>query len=112
MAMTKEQYLCLMEYPKEWSELGMVVDEVMRNQLALAEAEGAGGWEHYRNGAFHWWIRQSPSKDQLRKLLLASLDPDPAVGWDVHRHLRRCEHFDDDLRAYGAELFSGKPSYD
>ncbi len=50
--------------------------------------------EHDRNGAFHWWLKQEPTEDQLIKLMkLASLDPEPFVGEDVRGYIRKAKNY-------------------
>ena len=52
--MTKDQFLSLMGFPKEWDVWGMYPDELFEAQLSLYQPGDEQGAEHDRNGAFHW----------------------------------------------------------
>ena len=40
----------------------MYPDELFTGQLKLYKSDNdSDGYEHYRNGAFHWWIKINPS---------------------------------------------------
>ena len=50
--------------------------------------------EHDRNGAFHWWLKRTPSAAQLSLLAkLSYLDPDQIMASDVRDHIRRAANF-------------------
>ena len=86
--MTKSEFLKLMRFPPEWDALGMYPDELFDIQLGGYEPGHEQGAEHDRNGAFHWWLRRSPTKGQLDALYrLAALDPDPLLGQDLLQYL-------------------------
>ena len=75
--MTKEEFVKLMNYPKEWLEWDMLPDEVLENQLSEYEPGHENSSEHYRNGAFQFWLRGEANEEQLIKLVkLSKLDPD------------------------------------
>jgi len=104
--MTKIEFMKLMRFPEEWLGMGMYTDELFSLQLSGYTPGDEEGAEHDRNGAFHWWLRQQPTKEQLRSILrLASLDPDPALGNDVRTYVRVAKEFDEELAAYDKELF-------
>ncbi|EIV4795769.1 hypothetical protein L8252_004999, partial [Salmonella enterica] len=59
--------------------------------------------DHDRNGAFHWWLKKKPSKDELMKLVrlvrLALIDPDQFLSEDIIRYIKKSSHFDRDVDA-------------
>ena len=88
--MTKREFLKLMNFPEEWISLGMYPDELFQWQLSGYRVGHEDASEHDRNGAFHWWLRRNPTRDQLEQLLrLAVLDPDAHLSADVRRHIRQ-----------------------
>lgn len=105
--MTKSEFLNMMHFPSEWNLLGMYPDELFQWQLSRYEPGHEAGAEHDRNGAFHWWLRRSPSKLELEKLIrLAALDPDPLLGQDLRQYIRRAVAFDDEVAAIDREAFA------
>jgi len=86
--MTKAEFMQLMRFPGEWEALGMYPDQLFQAQVARYEPGDEQGAEHDRNGAFHWWLRQGPTKRQIDILRrLSQLDPDPLLGEDMRRYL-------------------------
>lgn len=109
--MTKIEFLKLMSFPAEWDSLGMYPDELFQWQLSGYRLGHEDAAEHDRNGAFHWWLRRYPTRDQLERLLkLAILDPDPHIGADVRRYIRMAPAFDAQLSKLEAELASDRNS--
>jgi len=101
----KMEFLKLMQFPSAWETLGMYPDELFEAQVSRYEPGHEAASEHDRNGAFHWWLRQSPSREQLETLLrLAILDPDPLLGTDARVHIHKAAAFDDSLAALELEL--------
>ncbi len=50
--------------------------------------------EHDRCGAFHWWLKQEPTEQQLINLMkLAHLDPEPLMGADVRTYIVKAKNF-------------------
>lgn len=95
-----------MRFPTEWIEFEMYPDELFQWQLSRYEPGHEDGAEHDRNGAFHWWLRRSPTKAELGKLLrLAALDPDPLLGDDLRKYIRQAPAFDDQLAVLDEALF-------
>ncbi len=85
--MDKSEFLNLMEYPAEWLEWNMYPDELWQKQLPYRRGDERGA-EHYRNGAFHWWLKQSITTDQLKRLVLLTFkDPDPLMAEDVRKYI-------------------------
>lgn len=104
--MTKEQYLQLMRFPSEWVVFEMYPDELAEWQIAGYELGHEEASEHDRNGAFHWWLRRSPNKNTLEKLLrLAALDPDPYLGNDLRNYIQQAPAFDASLADLDKILF-------
>jgi hypothetical protein len=96
---SKEEFLRLMHYPSEWTELSMYPDDLFEHQRVGYEPGHERGSEHDRNGAFHWWLKRSPSKEQLRKLVLLSrADPDHGMGGDVRKYISRATNCDAEIR--------------
>jgi hypothetical protein len=107
--MTKTQFLKLMRFPNEWTSFEMYPDELFQWQFATYEPGHEEGSEHDRNGAFHWWLRRTPTRDQLQKLLrLAALDPDPLLASDLRNYIRKASTYDDQLAQLDLELFGSR----
>ena len=104
----KTQFLKLMKFPTEWTSLEMYPDDLASIQMADYKPGRERASEHFRNGAFHWWLKVGkPSRSQVEKLLLlASIDPDPLMGKDVLSYIRRDPGFDGELELLAARLFS------
>ena len=97
--MTKVEFLKLMNYPAEWLEWNMYPDELWEKQFQMYQEGDERGSEHDRNGAFHWWLRQNIASDQLKKLILLTLqDPDPIMAEDVRRHIGARRDLPQELR--------------
>ena len=104
--MSKEEFLRLMHFPKEWNTYGMYPDDLFRWQISGYVPAHEDAAEHDRNGAFHWWLRHSPTSDELEKLLrLAALDPDPFLGQDLRQYIRKATAFDARLAVLESTLF-------
>jgi hypothetical protein len=104
--MTKDEFLKLMRFPAEWATLGMYPDELFQWQRSGYQPGHEDGAEHDRNGAFHWWLRRSPTKPELEKLVrLAALDPDRALGEDLRKYFRKAAAFDDDVARLDKQVF-------
>ena len=88
--MNKEEFLRLMSFPMEWESWGLYPNELFEAQLGMYRPGDERGSEHDRNGAFHWWLKRSPSKVVLEKLLLlADKDSDPVMAADIRQHITR-----------------------
>ena len=99
----------LMKFPLEWISWGMYPDELFEWQISGYRPGHEDGSEHDRNGAFHWWLRRSPTQDELDKLLrLAALDPDQLLGNDVRKYIRQALNFNEKLSALDSELFENR----
>lgn len=96
--MDKSAYLKMMEFPVKWQEYSLLPDELIDQLIAGYQPGMESASEHDRNGVFHWWLRQSPGRELLLKLVeLSFLDPDQVMAADVRRHISRCACFDDDM---------------
>lgn len=97
--MEKNIFLAFMNFPKEWLEYGMYPDELFYSQLHLYQPGDEEGSEHYRNGAFHWWLKRKPTTEQLSNLVkLTFLDPDALMGNDVRNYMRFAYNFDTTIK--------------
>jgi uncharacterized membrane protein (UPF0182 family) len=93
--MNKSEFMLIMHIPQEWEKFGMYPNELFKVQIERFEPSHVEGSEHDRNGMFHWWLRQEPSKAQLLKLVaLTFLDPDPLMAEDVRSHICISKNFD------------------
>lgn len=96
--MTRAEFLKLMRFPKEWDTWGMYPDELFQAQVQLYKPGDERGAEHDRNGAFHWWLKRDPSKEQLLNLArLTGLDDDQLMAEDVRRYIRKAKQYGPDI---------------
>ena len=97
--MNQNEYIQLMRYPKEWVLWDMLPEEVVCAQFAEYGPGSERASEHYRNGAFHFWLRQKPSKEILIKLVqLSFLDPDPLMAeWLRNDYIAKADNADDEV---------------
>ena len=98
--MTKTELVQLMKFPKEWVEWNMLPDELIEIQIKGYKPGHENGSEHNRNGAFHWWLKNNPSKEQLVKLVkLTYLEPDRLMGEDVRSYIRKSKNYRPDIES-------------
>ena len=95
--MTRNEFIKLMQYPREWLEWDMLPDELIDGQLAAYAPGNEQAAEHYRNAAFHFWLQRSPDKALLIKLIkLSYLDPDPLMSYVLRKeHIANAVNADD-----------------
>ena len=87
-----------MRFPKEWQLLEMYPDEVFELQVAEYEPGHEESAEHYRNGAFHWWLARKPSKEHLLNLArLITRDPEQQMAEHLKTYVRQATHFDSEI---------------
>ncbi|EIB1036805.1 hypothetical protein FYV85_19000 [Salmonella enterica subsp. enterica] len=87
--MNKIEFITLMSFPMEWLDLDMYPDLLFLKQLNGYEVGHEDSSDHDRNGAFHWWLKKKPSKDELMKLVrLALIDPDQFLSEDIIRYIK------------------------
>jgi hypothetical protein len=95
-----------MRFPEEWLLLDMYPDDLFYSQLSGYQPGHENGSEHDRNGAFHWWLRRAPSREELENLLrLAALDPDFLLGQDLRQYIRKATAFDENMELLDRKLF-------
>lgn len=86
--MRKDVFVQLMKYPEQWLQWGMLPDELLRVQMADDSPGSEQAAEHYRNGAFHFWLRTAPNKDILLTLArLSFLEPDQLMAQEWRKDL-------------------------
>lgn len=97
--MTKDEFIKLMQYPREWVEWDMLPDELINGQLAEYQSGSEQASERFRNEAFHFWLRRSPSKDILLKLIrLSYFDPDPLMSYCLRKdYIAKAEDVDEEV---------------
>jgi hypothetical protein len=96
--MTREKYLRLMKFPKEWETFNLMPEDLLDQLIGMYVPGHEDSSEHDRNGVFHWWLKQSPDKEVLMKLVnLSFLDPDQIMAKDVRGHILRSTHADEDV---------------
>lgn len=97
--MTKNDFIKLMQYPREWVEWDMLPDELINGQLADYEPGSERASERVRNAAFHFWLQRTPSKDMLLKLIkLSHLDPDPLMSYCLRKdYIANAENVDEEV---------------
>lgn len=107
--MKKEEFMKLMNFPSKWSYLLMHPDELFYEQLKEYKIEKDDeGSEHYRNGAFHWWLRVNPERSILIKLIhLKFLDLDKLMADDVRSYIIKSKYFDADIEGIMKNLYMG-----
>ena len=85
----------------------MYPEELFQWYLSRYKRGQERGSEHVRNGAFHWWLKRQPTREELANLLrLAALDPDASMGNDVRQYIHKASAFDEQLAALDRELFA------
>lgn len=98
ISMTRNEFIRLMQYPREWGEWDMLPDELIDAQMAEYQSGGERASERYRNAAFHFWLGRRPGKEILLKLIkLSYLDPDPLSSYAFRKeHIANAEYADDE----------------
>lgn len=97
--MTRQEFIRLMRYPREWVEWDMLPDALIDEQIASYAPGGEYASERYRNAAFHWWLRKKPGKEMLIKLIkLSYFDPDPLMSYSLRKdYIAKAENADGDV---------------
>jgi hypothetical protein len=68
----------------------MYTDELYQRQVESYQPGNEKASEHFRNGAFHWWLKRDLTDALLTKLIfLTTQDPDREMARDVRRHIFR-----------------------
>lgn len=85
---TKAEFMRLMRFPAEWGKWEMYPDELFELQWREYQPGAERASEHFRNGAFHWWLNRKVGQQERQRLAtLAELDPDKPMGTDVLSYL-------------------------
>ncbi len=104
--MTKNKFMELMRFSEEWEKSGMYPDELFLDQFNGYEPGHEEGAEHDRNGAFHWWLKKDPSKEELIILTrLTFLDPDQHMAEDVRSYIIKARNFESETETLMKELY-------
>lgn len=97
---SKQDFLTLMRFPKEWLQWDMYPDDLFEEQVAMYKPGDERGSEHDRFGAFHWWFKRNPTKEQLKKLIaLSFLEPDTGMAEDVRRYITQSKNCDEEIQS-------------
>ena len=97
--MKAEEFLNLMNFPKKWQELEMYPDTLSEIQISGYKPGNECASEHDRAGAFHWWLKQEPTEEQLIKLMkLAYLDPEPLMGEDIKGYIEKSKNYSEAVK--------------
>ena len=78
-----------LKYPPEWVEWNMYTDELFQVQLgSYQHDEDIGEGEHYRYGAFRYWLQRKLTTVQSENLVkLSFLDPDQFMARNVRQEI-------------------------
>lgn len=96
-----------MKFPDKWAELDMYPDKLFTGQLKLYKSDNdSDGYEHDRNGAFHWWIKINPNNLFLLNLVkLSFLDPDQLMGEDIRSYIIKQINYDEKVEGMMKEMY-------
>lgn len=97
--MTRNQFIQMMQYPREWLEWDMLPDELIDAQMAEYQLGSEHDSGRFRNAAFHFWLRKRPGKEVLLKLIkLSYLDPDPLSSYAFRKEcITNAENSDEEV---------------
>lgn len=96
---SRESFAASMRYPRAWIEWGMYPDALYRVQALEYVPGQEEASEHFRYGAFGWWVARKMTRVQLRKYLaLTWLDPDQLMANNARRHLLSGHSLDPEFR--------------
>ena len=97
--MTRNEFIQMMQYPREWLEWDMLPDELIDAQMAEYQLGSEHDSGRFRNAAFHFWLRKRPGKEVLLKLIkLSYLDPDPLSSYAFRKEcITNAENSDDEV---------------
>ena len=87
---SKQRFVDLMRYPQAWLSWGMYPDALFQLQVSNYEPGSEAAPEHYRYGAFRWWVSRSLSEKHIAKYVaLTFLDSDQVMANAARSDLRR-----------------------
>jgi hypothetical protein len=81
--MPQKDYKTILGFDNQWFTLGVVTEESLLLSGAEYEASGDKNAEHYRYGAFRWYLSQHrplPASDAEPLYELGDADPDHSMG--------------------------------
>lgn len=92
--MTLEQLLAVFGYSQAWVDAGVVSDDLVREQYEVFCDSEDKNLEHYRCGAFHFFLRELKSLSDAAVQDLVRLHDQEAGGMDLRyeRVLRLVQH--------------------
>lgn len=91
--MDKAQLAKVLNYPQIWLEANLFTDELFSIQAPEFQREyggrvPSGGTEHWRYGAFHFWLKRNIDVAVLERLLdAATVDPDQPMAGAAIRYI-------------------------
>jgi len=98
--MSRSEFLKLMRFPSAWLDLGMYPNSLFAMQLASYTPGAEAAPEHFRFGAFLWWLSQQPTEHQLVSLAtLSRIDPDALMATDAQQRIRQSPGFSPQVEA-------------
>lgn len=101
--MKLEEKLKKLGYSPEWIEFGILTQDVLDKQIDDHLETGHQSTEHYRYGAFRFWLSQQNDFDQRQiesYLHLAKCDPDQMMAGSAIIDLLRDSRLSDDDFCY------------
>ena len=81
--MPQKDYKTILGFNNHWFTLGVVTEESLLSSAAEYEASGDTSAEHYRYGAFRWYLshhRHLTASDAEALYELGNADPDYSMG--------------------------------
>jgi hypothetical protein len=115
--MNKVQFASALNFPSIWLEAGLLPDELFDLQVGelLREYGGSkpdGGTEHWRYGAFLYWLKKDLDFKTLDALFDAAFkDPDPSMAGNVIKELVTHTLCTESLLQRAAEVVSTSKDY-
>ncbi len=100
MAFTKAEFMTFMHFAPDWVTLDMYPpDEAFFNgQRDVYQPGSEKASEHFRNAAFHWWLKRHPSKEHLKKLVrLTYVDEDRRMGEWLRSEIAKAANCDSEI---------------
>ncbi|MDH5669969.1 MAG: hypothetical protein OEY86_18360 [Nitrospira sp.] len=85
---SRHQFAKLLKFPVQWLEWGMYPHKLYQIQIKEYEPGSEDASEHYRYGAFRWWLAKPLSDSQLAKyVVLTFLEPDQLMAGAARKDL-------------------------
>lgn len=109
----KRQLRRALRYPRLWVESGLLDGELLEIQLRELQkiigyrSRSLRSTEHWRYGAFVWWLRRVQNTEQLMaRLRVAAIDPDEPMGQSVIKEISLHPMANDDVKRFALTLRS------